>query len=288
MAKDKFGAIYIDPDIVVLSTGKGRSSAPIEDIETPERPYQMSVAEGKEGKLYLNIKDEQNRRYMFRGPATEVVFSDLGGMGTLGKISGVTESNAKYCATCKEDTNDTDSTAFFNYVQKLADDVVDYCIQSDTLLTKLKADSRAEAQELADETGDPYDSCFKTVIKDSFNSPVNKRDDDEHRQLKFSQRVFGYGESPTQNKIPLTDSNGNALEVDIRRGAKIAPVLIPSVYFMADGKFGLKFDISLEHGIRVGLDPDVVSNDGGIIYSLNRAREETDDTDENKRVRVEA
>lgn len=291
MAKDKFGITFtLIPDIVVWSTGNGRSSAPIEDIETPERPYQLSVAEGKEGKLYLNINDEHNRGYMFRGPATEVVFSDLGGMGTLGKISGVTESNAKYCATCKEDIADSNSVAFYNYVQKLADDVVNYCIEDSSLLSKLKADSRAEAQEMVDETGESFESCFKTVIKDCFNSPIGKRDEDEHRQFKFSQRVFGYGDSPTQNKIPMTDAAGNVYvsEVDIRRGAKIAPVLIPSVYFMADGKFGLKFDISLEHGIRVDSNPDAVSNDGGLIYSLKRAREETDDADENKRVRTDA
>lgn len=287
MAKDKYGITFtLIPDIVVFSTGKGRSSAPMEVIESPERPYQLSVAEGKEGKIYLNINDAENRRYMFRGPSTEVVFSDLDGMGTLGKIGGVTEANAKYCATCKEDPSDANSTAFYNYVQKLSDDVVDFCLENGTLLSKLKADSRDEAQEMADDGVGSFESCLKTVVKDSFNSPINKRDDDNYRQFKFSQRVFGYGDSPTQNKIPLTDSSGNPTDVEIRRGAKIAPVLIPSVYFMADGKFGLKFDISLDHGIRVDSNPEAASDEGGLIYSLKRAREDAEDTS-SKRIRTD-
>lgn len=274
MAKDKYGITYtLIPDIVVLSTGKGRSSAPMEAIETPDRPYQMSVAEGKEGKVYLNINDEENRRFLFRPLGTEVVFSDLGGVGTLGKIAGVTEDNAKYSGTTKEDIDDPSSVSLFNYVQKLADDVVDFCIADEGLLTKLKAESKDEAQEMADETGETFEHCFKTVIKDAFNSPVNKREEDDFRQLRFSQRVFTYGENKQQNKIPLTDGSGATVDVDIRRGAKIAPVLSPSVYFMADGKFGLKFDISLEHGIRIDSNPDAVADEGGIIYSLKRARD---------------
>jgi len=288
MAKDKYGLTYtLIPDIVVLSTGKGRASAPMEAIETPERPYQMSVSEGKEGKIYLNINDVENRRFIFRPVETEVVFSDLGGVGTLGKIAGVTEDNAKYSGTTKEDIDDPTSVSFFNYAQKLSDDVVGFCIADDGLLAKLKADSKEEAQEMADETGETFEHCFKTVIKDAFNSPINKRDEDDYRQLRFSQRVFTYGENKQQNKIPLTDADGAPTDVEISRGAKIAPVLSPSVYFMADGKFGLKFDVSLEHGIRVDSNPEAVSNDGGILYSLKRARDSVDEP-ESKRTKIEA
>ena len=288
MAKDKYGLTYtLIPDIVVLSTGKGRASAPMAVIETPERPYQMSVSEGKEGKVYLNINDAENRRFIFRPAATEVVFSDLGGVGTLGKIAGVTEDNAKYSGTTKEDIDDPASVSFFNYAQKLSDDVVDFCIGDAGLLSKLKDESKDEAQEMADETGETFGHCFKTVIKDAFNSPISKRDEDEFRQLRFSQRVFTYGENKVQNKIPLTDADGAPTDVDIRRGAKIAPVLSPSVYFMADGKFGLKFDVSLEHGIRVDSCPEAVSQEGGILYSLKRARDTVEEPSA-KKVKTEA
>ena len=287
MAKDKYGLTYtLIPDIVVLSSGKGRSSAPLEAIETPERPYNLSVAEGKEGKIYLNIKDSEDRRFEFRTDSTEVVFSDLGGTGTLGKIAGVTEDNAKYAATTKEDIDNEKSVAFFNYVQKMSDDIVEYCISDDRLLTKLKAESKEEAEDMANETGEPFDYCFRAVIKDAFNSPINKRKDDQHRQLRFSQRVYEYGDDKQQNVIPLTDSSGTAFEGDIRRGAKIAPVLIPSVYFMADGKFGLKFDISLVHGIRVDSNPEAAAKSGGILYSLKRAASDMDESSPAKRVKI--
>ena len=287
MAKDKYGLTYtLIPDIVVLSTGKGRSSAPMEAIETPERPYQLSVAEGKEGKVYLNVNDNENRRFMFRPVSTSVVFSDLGGVGTLGKIAGVTEDNAKYSGTTKEDIDDESSVSFFNYAQKLSTAVVDFCIAEPNLLTKLKADSKEEAEEMATETGESFDHCFRTVINDAFNSPVSKREEDDFRQLRFSQRVFTYGENKQQNKIPLTDADGNSLDTEINRGAKIAPVLTPSIYFMADGKFGLKFDISLEHGIRVDSNPVLESGSAGILYSLKRARDGEASSD-NKRVKTE-
>jgi hypothetical protein len=287
MAKDKYGITYtLLPDVVVLSTGKGRVSAPMEDIETPERPYKLSIAEGKEGKQYLNINDSDNRRFTFRPVATEVVFSDLGGVGTLGKIAGVTEDNAKYSGTTKENIDNETSVSFFNYAKKLSDDIVDFCIADPSLLTKLKADSKEEAEEMAEVGGESFEHCFRTVIKDAFNSPINKRDEDEYRQLRFSQRVFTYGENKQQNKIPLTDASGAPLETEIRRGAMIAPVLTPSVYFMADGKFGLKFDISLEHGIRVENNPEATPSSSGIIYSLKRARGE-EDAPESKRAKTE-
>ena len=93
MAKDKFGLTYtLIPDVVVYSTGRGRSGAPMEAIETAGREYTMSVSEGKENKLYLNINDVENRKFEFRPVAMEVVFGEsLTGTGTLGNIVGVTE-----------------------------------------------------------------------------------------------------------------------------------------------------------------------------------------------------
>lgn len=288
MAKDKYGLTYtLIPDIVVYSTGRGRSAAPMEAIETPGREYTMSVSEGKEGKLYLNINDTENRKFECRPVATEVVFGEsLTGTGTLGNIAGVTESSAKYSGMTKEDPNNPDSVAFFDYISKMADDVVAFCLADDRLLTKLKADAKEEAEEMAEETGQSYEECFKTVVQESFNSPVNKREQDEYRQLRFSQNV--YSRTGTQNKIPIHDADGLAVEGSIRRGAMIAPVLQPSVYFMADGKFGMKLSISMQHGIRVDSNPEAQEGAGGVLYAFKRAAEDAEDEPSAKRSRVEA
>ena len=159
---------------------------------------------------------------------SEVVFSDLGGVGTLGKIAGVTEDNAKYSGTTKEDIDNEASVSTFNYIQKLSSDVVEYCMSNDTLLTKLKADSKEEAEEMAAEAGESFEHCFRTIITDAFNSPISKREEDEHRQLRFSQRVYTYGENKQQNKIPLTDASGpwafSSLRFFLGAGSKVPKV----------------------------------------------------------------
>lgn len=292
MAKDKYGITYtLVPDIVVYSTGNGRSSAPIEAIETPNRPYTMSTSVGKEGKHYLNFNDSENRRYEFRAAATEVIFGDsLTGTGTLGNIAGVTESTAKYTGVTKEDTNNPESVAAFDFVSKMADDVVQHALNDPELITKLKAEAKEEAEEVAEESGRPFDECYREIIRESFNSPVTKREQDDYRQLRFSQRV--YSRTGSQNKLPMHDASGVEVTESLNRGAKIAPVLAPSVYFMADGKFGLKLDISLKHGIRVDSNPESASTDTGVLYAFEQAgsskrkRDDSDDV-EAKRVKSE-
>ena len=54
----------------------------------------------------------------------------------------------------------------------------------------------------------------------------------------------------------------------IQRGALIAPVLRPSVYFMADGKFGVKMSISLAHGYRLVSNPESTEGASGVLYSV--------------------
>jgi len=279
MAKDKYGLTYtLVPDIVVYSTGRGRQSAPMEAIETVGRPYAMSTSEGKEGKMYLNINDTENRRFEFRPEPTEVVFGEsLSGTGTLGNIAGVTESSAKYTGMTKEDTSNPASVAMFDYISKMADDVIQHALNDEQLLTKLKVEAKEEAAEMATESGQTFDECFLTIVKESFNTPVNKREQDEYRQLRFSQNVFS--RSGSQNKLPMKDKVGNTVSGPLNRGAKIAPVLSPSVYFMADGKFGLKLSISLEHGIRVDSNPESSSAEGGVLYAFEQAPADKRDAD---------
>ncbi len=295
MSRDKYGITFtLVPDIVVYSTGVGRVSVPMEVIETPNRPYTFSTAEGKEGKVYQNINDSDNRRMIMRPPATEVVFGDLDGTGTLGKISGVTEDNAKYSGLSKENPEDPVSVAFFDYAEKMVDDAIDYAINDPSLLTKAKVDAVEDAKELAAGTGDSYESCFRTIMKDEyFKGPISKRDQDDYRQMKFSQRVYSYGDK-TQNIIPLQDADGADItgSTSIQRGAMIAPVLHPSVYFMPDGGFGMKFDISLEHGIKVVSNPESQDNSNGVLYALaseagkKRSASELEEPD-TKRIRTE-
>lgn len=277
MSKDKYGLTYtLIPDIVVYSSGTGRQSASMEAIETVGRPYQFNLSEGKNDKLYLNINDEQGCGYQVRPVATEIVFSDLTGTGTLGRISGVTESNAKYTGVTKEDVNNPASVAFFDTIDKLQNDIIDYSIASDKLLKKLKADSAEPAAEMVQENGDSYDNCFRAEIVDAFNGAVSKRDEDNYRQLRFSQNVFS--KSGSKNVLPMQDSSGLPLSPEtIQRGAMIAPVLCPSVYFMADGKFGLKLSISLEHGLRIDSNPEGKSGASGVLYRLSST---TDDDSE--------
>ena len=90
----------------------------------------------------------------------------------------------------------------------------------------------------------------------------------------------------------MHDASGVEVTESLNRGAKIAPVLAPSVYFMADGKFGLKLDISLKHGIRVDSNPESASTDTGVLYAFEQAgsskrkRDDSDDV-EAKRVKSE-
>ena len=263
MSKDKYGLTYtMIPDIVVYSTGTGRPTASMEAIETVGRDYHFSLSEGRDEKTYLNIHDNEACSFEVRTPALEVVFSDLTGDGTLGRIAGVTESNAKYTALCKEDTSNLQSVALFDHLEQMQKDIVDFCLANDTVLVKLKTDSKEEAEEMAAETDESYDSCFRTVIMDAFNGAVYKRDEDDGRQLRMSQNVFS--KNGTKNILPVQPKQPDSIE----RGAMIAPVLCPSVYFMADGKFGVKMSISLKHGYRLDSNPESQDSASGVLYAV--------------------
>jgi len=272
MSKDKYGLSYtMVPDIVVYSTGTGRAVASMEAIETIGRPYTFALSESRDGKIYLNIHDEEKCSFEMRPPPVEVVFSDLTGDGTMGRIPGVTESSAKYSALCKEDISNPESVAFFDSVNKMQNDIVNFALGDDKLLTKLKTDSKEEAEEMATETGESYESCFRTVVLDAFNGAVYKRDEDEGRQLRISQNVFS--KTGSKNTLPVQDADGNVIEVtSVQRGAMIAPVLRPSVYFMADGKFGVKMSISLTHGYRLASNPEESDKASGVLYELDGER----------------
>ncbi len=296
MSKDKYGITYtLTPDIIVYSTGTpGGSSIPMDVIDTPLREYKFETVEGQNGKYYVNAKDTEGRRFMTRLPSHELEWNDLQ-TGTLGKFSGVTAASAKFTGTLKEDTANPDSVAFFDYAEKFVKDGVQHCLDDVNLLSKAKVEIEDNAREMAAETGESFESTFRTMIDDVFNAPVVKRDDNDYRQIKITQRQYPYDNEETPNVIPLQDDNGVTVTetMELRRGAKIAPVVSPSFYFMPDGGFGIKFDISLRHGIRVNSNPEASASGDVVLYSMGdeevgnkRARDEEVGNDA-KRVCVE-
>lgn len=292
MSKDKYGITYtLTPDIVVYSTGTvGRSSIPMDVIETPNREYKFGTTEGKNGKHYVNVTDSENRRFTTRVPPTELEWNDLQS-GTLGKFSGVTPATAKFTGTLKEDTSNPESVAMFDYYAKMVEDGVQHCLNDSNLLTKAKEELAENAKEVAADTGESYESTFRTMVDDIFNSPVVKKEDNDYRQLKVTQRQYPYDDEENPNVIPLQDAEGNIVTdtMDLQRGAKIAPVIRPSFYFMPDGGFGLKFEVSLQHGIKVHSNPAATeSGGGGVLYEVSkRPADDSEDGRSPKRARTE-
>jgi hypothetical protein len=230
---------------------------------------------------------------MTRLPSHELEWNDLQ-TGTLGKFSGVTAATAKFTGTLKEDTANPESVAFFDYAEKFVKEGVQHCLDDTNLLSKAKAEIEDNAREMSAETGESYESTFRTMIDDVFNAPVVKRDDNDYRQIKITQRQYPYDNVETPNIIPLQDADGATVTdtMELRRGANIAPVVSPSFYFMPDGGFGIKFDISLRHGIRVDSNPESSASGDAVLYSMDeepvnnkRARDEDEEGDA-KRVRV--
>lgn len=296
MSKDKYGITYtLTPDIVVYSTGKqGRASLPMNVIETPNRDCKFGTTEGKNGKFYVNCSDVENRRFTTRCRPTELEWNDIQ-TGTLGKFSGVTPSSAKLTGTLKEETSNPESVAMFDYFTKIVEDGVQHCLNDDKLLAKAKIEIKENATAVSAETGETYESTFRTMVDDIFNSPVVKKEENDYRQLKITQRQYPYDNEETPNVIPLQDADGNDVTstMELQRGAKIAPVVSPSFYFMPDGGFGMKFEISLQHGIRVHSNPEMTksgdgSASGGVLYSFSkRPAEEGESAPSAKRARTE-
>jgi len=294
ISRDNYGISYkLVPQVIVYTTGKSRrESAPMEAIETLNRSYNFGVSSGREGKQYMNITDDQSRGFEFRASQLSVLFAhELRGDGNLGGKFASTEANAKYSSVCKEDIDNPDSVSLFDYMETLQSAVFDNSMQHDTFIEGVKNACRDEAQDIADETDQTFDECLRSVVAERFNGPVKKREQDDHRQVTITQSVFNKG---VKNNIPFVDTAGHSVEEDINRGAKISPVLVPSVWTSPNGRFGLSYKISLQHGIRVDSNPEQVQADsggGGVLYSFKQAdnKRKADDMEDlsAKRVRTE-
>ncbi len=291
ISRDNYGISYkLVPQVIVYTTGNaGRQSAPMSDIETPNRTYKLNVSSGRDGKQYMNMDDEKNRSFEFRPSGLSVLFGDdLTGDGNLGKF-GSTEATAKYSCVCKEDIDNPESVALFDYMEKMQNDVFEHAMTHDSFIENIKNMVKEEAQDIADETDQTFEECLQSVVKERFNGPVKKRDEDEHRQVTFSQSVFN---KDLKNELPMTNTAGDSITDDIRRGAKLAPVLMPKIWSSPNGKFGLSFKISLKHGIRVDSNPEETQSGGSdLVYAFKKAdnKRKSDDIEESaaKRVKVE-
>lgn len=294
ISRDNYGISYkLVPQLIVYTTGKSkRETAPMEAIETPNRPYNFGVSSGRDGKQYMNITDDQSRKFEFRAPQLSVLFADeLRGDGNLGGKFGSTEANAKYSGVCKEDIDNPDSVSLFDYMETLQSVVFDNAMKHDTFIESVKNACKDEAQEIADETDQTFEECLRNVVTERFNGPVKKREQDDHRQVTITQNVFNKG---VKNNIPFIDTAGHSVEEDINRGAKISPVLVPSVWTSPNGRFGLSYKISVQHGVRVDSNPEQVqaaSGGGGVLYAFKQAdnKRKADDIEESsaKRVKTE-
>ena len=292
MSKDKYGITYrMIPDIIVFEAGQGGNSIPSDVIETPMRPYVFSTGISKRGNTYVNTDDTNGVRLTTRFPPTEVLFSDLGENGTLGKF-GATETNAKFAAVLKEAPT-PESKAFFDYAEKLSDDALQFLLTHPDLLVKAKEELKQTATDIATDSGEPYEECYKSLTKEMFNNPLVHSEHGDHRTLKITARAFAYRADgdptpPKRNVLPLQDADGNDITGSTPgRGAVIAPVCTPAFYFMPDGSTcGMRWDISLQHGIRVLSNPEGDDSDGEAVYTLKRSAPTTE-APESKRARVE-
>ena len=207
MSKDKYGITYtLTPDIVVYSTGTaGGSSIPMDVINTPNaRISNLKQLRARVVKHYVNAKDMEGRRFTTRVPVHELEWNDLQ-TGTLGQIFWfVTPATAKLTGTLKEDTANPDSVAFFDYAEKFVKCGVKHILDDSNLLVKAKAEIEDNAREMAAETGETYESTYRTMVDDIFNSPVVKREDNAYRQLKITQRQYPYDneETPERHSAP--------------------------------------------------------------------------------------
>ena len=288
MNKDKYGISYsLIPDIIAYTVGSsgGGQSVPDEVVDTSNREFAFKTVESKD-KYYVNVIDSEGRRFVTRLDPTELEWNDIQ-TGTLDKFPGVTPSSAKLTGTLKEDTTSTASVAMFDHFAALVNKGIAHCIQDPNVLVKAKKEIAEAATEMAAETGETYESTFRTMVEDIFNSPVSKREDNDYRQLKIIQRQYPYDNETTPNVIPLFDADGNNVTqtLELARGSIIAPVVRPSFYFMPDGSAaGIKLEICLQRGIKVHSNPTAGGGGNGVLYQLK-----VGDTEEPspKRMRIE-
>lgn len=284
----KYGVTYkLIPDFVVYSKGSSGMNVPDAVVETPCRPYEFNFVE-KNGKQYVNTKGTDGHRLLSRWTPQEVKFTDLND-GTLGKVSGHTESNAKLAAMIKEDPTDPESVAQFDYIEKFSQDALAFIQQEPGLLARTKTDLAESARDLAEDTGETVEATFRTLLTDLFNNPVSKREGDDYRTVKIQAKMFQYG-TTTRNVIPMQNEEGESVDTVVNYGAKIAPVVAPSFYFLADGNFGMHWNIDLDRGMRVLSNPDREEAGAGVLYApQKRAASDMENENTNaKRARIEA
>lgn len=201
----------------------------------------------KDGKYSVYINDLTNGKYLHRIPPSKTKYCDLVD-GTLNKFPGVTEATAKYTATLVEDDTNRE---YFNHVESLVNDVATFLFNDDNVLKDTKAELRATAQDVADETEGDVETTMKNLFMDAFQSPIKTTG--EGRELKISQRMFQYGSTTDRVQLNYQDADCDPIDEDVplERGCVISPAVEPTVYMLANGTAGVKLNIDLDNPIRV-------------------------------------
>ncbi len=247
-----FGVTYqLDNRFIVLNkNGTGMGSVrgkKLTDEQLQIRAYQMKGHTNKDGKYSVYINDLTNGKYLHRIPPSKTKYCDLVD-GTLNKFPGVTEATAKYTATLVEDDTNRE---YFNHVESLVNDVATFLFNDDNVLKDTKAELRATAQDVADETEGDVETTMKNLFMDAFQSPIKTTG--EGRELKISQRMFQYGSTTDRVQLNYQDADCDPIDEDVplERGCVISPAVEPTVYMLANGTAGVKLNIDLDNPIRV-------------------------------------
>ena len=218
----------------------------LDEASLQQREYQMKGHTNKNGRYNVYVNDLAGSKYLHRMPASKTKYCDLEN-GTLGKFPGVTEATAKYTATFLEDAS---NTKYFDHIEALVRDAATFLLNDPNIMKDNKAELRQTAQDVADETAGDVDTTMKNLFMDQIQSPLKVTG--EGREMKVSQRMFQYDSVTERNKFTYVDTDCDPIdEVVLERGCKVAPVLSPEIYVLANGTAGVKLSIDLNHSIRV-------------------------------------
>ena len=256
-----FGVTYqLENRFIILNkngTGGGGSYGQrLDETALQQRAYQMKGHTSKNGNYNVYINDLAGSKYLHRIPSSKAKYCDLEN-GTLGKFPGVTEATAKLTATLLEDET---NASYFDHVEEMVRDAATFLLNDPNIMKDTKAELRQTAQDVADETAGDVDTTMKNLFMDQIQSPLKMTG--EGRELKVSQRMFKYDSTTDRNKFKFEDADSDPLDdVVLERGCKIAPVLSPEIYVLANGTAGVKLSIDLNNPIRI-LDNGGFAADG--------------------------
>ncbi len=251
-------------------TGSVRSGGPLRDDQLQQRQYQFKGVTSKSGKYNIYVNDLNGASYKHRIPNSSTKYCDLVD-GTLGKFPGVTEDNAKFTITFLEDEN---NAAYLDHVEALVRDAATYLFNDTKVLKDQKAELRATAQEVANETGQSVDAVALSLFMENIQSPISNKGNG--RELRCTQRMHKYRSSDDEDYVKNTfkyrDEDCDPMEDDpmLEPGCTIAPVLSPEIYVLATGIIGVSMKIDMDNYIHVASGAQAIGEGGEApVYSAD-------------------